>query len=537
MSGRRATVGTDRVAGAPGPARRTRAIAVVAAVVSLGLCGAVAQASSDPAPHAGDVREPKVAAAPTTTEVGGEAAPPDGLGTDPELDALAQSCFDGDLVACDHLFLRSPIDSPYEGYGDTCAGRQAAGTGRYCGLDTAAPSGEPIPPEGLGTDPDLDALAQLCYSGDMDACDELYGSADSGSAYQIYGDTCAGRQPENTGSYCTALEDPVPGTGAVPVSTSVPPTTVFGDTTTVVDASTTTQPVDTTQPIEPSDVPAPTIEPTGLGDDPTLDALAQSCYDGDLAACDDLYRGADPGTPYRSYGDTCAGRQAENSGTWCVAAFGPDSTDTVVVESSETPTVPPSTTTSTTLPATPVTTTPPPTSGPAETAVPGAIPPPTLEPTGLGTDPALDQLAQSCYDGDMAACDDLWRDSEAGSDYRNFGDTCAGRQRSNSGTWCEDAFAVDATTPSTNTLAPTTVPGETTPASIPPATEQPTGLGDDPTFDALAQLCFDGDMLACDELFDFAPMGSDYRSYGDTCAGRQAPGTFNYCHLVFPASD
>jgi hypothetical protein len=488
-----------------------------------------------------------VVVSPTSTEVGGDAVPPDDLGGDPVLDSLAQSCFDGDLVACDHLFLQSPVDSPYEEYGDTCGGRQAAGTGRFCGLAPAeAPSGAPIPPEGLGSDPSLDALAQSCYVGDMDSCDELYGSADSGSAYQIYGDTCGGRQPENTGSYCTALVDPVPGTGDVPASTSVPPTTGFGDTTTTVfDVATTTptRPVDTSEPAEPGEVPAPTIEPTGLGNDPTLDGLAQSCYDGDLAACDDLYRGAEPGTPYRNYGDTCAGRQAENSGTWCVDAFGAQPTDSVVVESSEPATLPPSTTTSTTLPVpsvttappSTVTTTPPLTTGPTQTP-PGAIPPPTLEPTGLGTDPALDALAQSCYDGDMAACDDLWRDSEAGSDYRNFGDTCAGRQPDNSGKWCEDAFVVDGTTtPSTDTLAVTTVPESTTPSSIPPATQQPTGLGDDPTLDALAQVCFEGDMQACDELFDFAPIGSDYRSYGDTCAGRQEPGTFNYCEVVFPS--
>ena len=75
-----------------------------------------------------------------------------------------------------------------------------------------------MPPEGLGTDPELDALAQSCYAGDMEACDELYGSAESGSAYQVYGDTCAGRQPENTGRFCTLLEDPVPGTGVVPTT-------------------------------------------------------------------------------------------------------------------------------------------------------------------------------------------------------------------------------------------------------------------------------------------------------------------------------
>ena len=56
--------------------------------------------------------------------------PPEDLGDDPDLDALAQSCFEGDLVACDHLFLQSPVDSDYEAYGDTCGGRQEAGTGR-----------------------------------------------------------------------------------------------------------------------------------------------------------------------------------------------------------------------------------------------------------------------------------------------------------------------------------------------------------------------------------------------------------------------
>ena len=81
-----------------------------------------------------------------------------------------------------------------------------------------------------------------------------------------------------------------------------------------------------------------------------------------------------------------------------------------------------------------------------------------------------------------------------------------------------------------------TVPPSTSPSSIPPATEQPTGLGDDLTLDQLAQSCFDGDMEACDDLFDSAPIGSNYRVYGDTCAGRQQPGTFNYCHVVFPAS-
>ncbi len=36
------------------------------------------------------------------------------------------------MAACDQLYAESPVDSTYETYGDTCAGRQPAGSGRYC---------------------------------------------------------------------------------------------------------------------------------------------------------------------------------------------------------------------------------------------------------------------------------------------------------------------------------------------------------------------------------------------------------------------
>jgi hypothetical protein len=58
--------------------------------------------------------------------------PPTGLGDDPVMDAYAQDCFNGDMEACDNLFLESDIDSTYEAYGDTCAGRQPLGTGTLC---------------------------------------------------------------------------------------------------------------------------------------------------------------------------------------------------------------------------------------------------------------------------------------------------------------------------------------------------------------------------------------------------------------------
>jgi hypothetical protein len=71
-------------------------------------------------------------------------------------------------------------------------------------------------------------------------------------------------------------------------------------------------------------------------------------------------------------------------------------------------------------------------SGSATTSEPPAgdrsIPPASAPPEGLGDDPVLDQLAQSCYDGDMAACDTLYAQSESDSLYELYGGTCAGRQ-------------------------------------------------------------------------------------------------------------
>lgn len=45
------------------------------------------------------------------------------------------------MQACDDLYVRSPADSAYEAYGDSCAGRQSADSGQFCAgvfTDTAA---------------------------------------------------------------------------------------------------------------------------------------------------------------------------------------------------------------------------------------------------------------------------------------------------------------------------------------------------------------------------------------------------------------
>jgi hypothetical protein len=73
---------------------------------------------------------------------------------------------------------------------------------------------------------------------------------------------------------------------------------------------------------------------------------------------------------------------------------------------------------------------------------------------------------------------------------------------------------------------------------IPAATVPPDGLGDDVIFDALAQGCYDGDMTACDALFQTTEDDESvaaYNQYADTCAGRQPAGTSVFCTDAFPS--
>jgi hypothetical protein len=70
-------------------------------------------------------------------------------------------------------------------------------------------------------------------------------------------------------------------------------------------------------------IPAATVTPDGLGDDPVLNQYAQSCHDGDMQSCDDLFMHSETESLYELYGGTCAGRQPiENSdGVYCIDAF------------------------------------------------------------------------------------------------------------------------------------------------------------------------------------------------------------------------
>ncbi len=76
-------------------------------------------------------------------------------------------------------------------------------------------------------------------------------------------------------------------------------------------------------------------------------------------------------------------------------------------------------------------------------------------------------------------------------------------------------------------------------SSIPAATSEPEGLGDDGGLDEYAEQCYRGDMDACDALYRESPRSSAYELYGGTCAGRQpnADASEVFCVDAFPPVD
>ena len=77
----------------------------------------------------------------------------------------------------------------------------------------------------------------------------------------------------------------------------------------------------------------------------------------------------------------------------------------------------------------------------------------------------------------------------------------------------------------TTAVAP---PAEGAPAETEPG---PWTLGDDPVLDELWIACEGGSGAACDELFEVAPLSSDYERFGATCGGR---GAEPVCAAVYP---
>lgn len=110
------------------------------------------------------------------------------------LDVLHSGCANGDLSACDALYLRSPAGSAYETFGATCGGRTSPD--RWCDPGT---EDRMLALGTYGDDTDLDNLVELCGSGDLSACDTLYVDAPSGSWYERFGSTCGDRDPSGDG--------------------------------------------------------------------------------------------------------------------------------------------------------------------------------------------------------------------------------------------------------------------------------------------------------------------------------------------------
>jgi hypothetical protein len=129
-----------------------------------------------------------------------------------EFDALGASCEEGDLGACDALYLATPVGSVAEAYGSTCGGRVDDELAGACGEEFEGEWELPAAqaPGDLGSDTALDLLAADCEDGDILVCDDLFFDSDIGSRYEAYAITCGGRLPsaaldELSGGRCERL--------------------------------------------------------------------------------------------------------------------------------------------------------------------------------------------------------------------------------------------------------------------------------------------------------------------------------------------
>jgi hypothetical protein len=225
------------------------------------------------------------------------------------------------------------------------------------------------------------------------------------------------------------------------------------------------------------DTPAPL--PTQVGDDPRFDVLWNDCADGDMAACDSLYLESPIGSRYEQFGYTCGNTVPEG--------------------------------------------------GPCNTGDESVV------------DSDLDILHGECAAGNWAACDSLYLDSPLGSDYEQFGATCGGL--TDGSQWCVDQFALDGT--ELDVLQASCAEGDWEACDWlfiqAPAGSDYEGFGGtcggltdgsrwctdefgsssaygtDPYLDGLMDACALGDWAACDALFMESPVGSEYEEFGNTC--------------------
>lgn len=199
----------------------------------------------------------------------GDPTPADAFAGDAAQDELASACEDGQLRACDDLYQRGAVASPYTTYAFSCGGRlappPAAGQAPNCrlrsighvaGLGGVAPTGDSAT---------LDGLAETCAAmNGLESCDSLYRLAPQGSEYASFGTTCGYRTVDSRPNACAGFD-------------GIPEGRPLGD----------------------------------VGDDPALDVLANECFAARISSCDELYASSDRGSVYETYAQTCGGRLAE----------------------------------------------------------------------------------------------------------------------------------------------------------------------------------------------------------------------------------
>lgn len=137
-------------------------------------------------------------------------------------------------------------------------------------------------------------------------------------------------------------------------------------------------------------------------------------------------------------------------------------------------------------------------------------------PNAYGDDASLDALHDACGAGDMVACDDLYWNSPYGSPYEQFATTCGDTETEPTFGGCAlpDALPDEDVTPEESD-----VPDEPDVVDEPEMPDEPMVYGDDSDLDALYDACSAGDMVACDNLYLTAPVGSEYEEFGMTCGG------------------
>ncbi len=122
------------------------------------------------------------------------------------------------------------------------------------------------------------------------------------------------------------------------------------------------------------------------------------------------------------------------------------------------------------------------------------------EPVGIA--PEFQGLADLCFQGDAPSCDQLFLETPVDSADEAYGATCGGRVPDGAANQCAQLI--------TAPEAP------------------PTDIIDQAT----ARSCFDGDMQACDDLFNNAADGTTDRAYGALC-GFRVQNTQEFCVPIF----